>query len=88
MFHQVSLGLIRIVCPFLFQSSIVFLNAKSNNQIFIAHFLSFMLKVILEIFLSRGNFSIIATLEKFRSTPFPQHVSHGGLLEVLGLDWT
>ena len=53
MFHKVSLGLARIVCPFLLRSLIVFFNAKSNNQIFDTHLLSLMLEVILEVFLSR-----------------------------------
>ena len=43
MFHKVSLGLARIVCPFLLRSPIVFFDAKSNNQNFDAHLLSLML---------------------------------------------
>ena len=53
MFHKVSLGLARIVCPFLLKSPIVLFDAKSNNQIFDTHLLSLMLKVILEVFPSR-----------------------------------
>ena len=52
-FHKVSLGLTRIVCPFLLKSLIVLFDAKSNNQIFDTHLLSLMLEVILEVFPSR-----------------------------------
>ena len=50
MFHKVSLGLARIMCPFLLRSPIVFFDVKSNNQIFDAHLLYLMLEVILEVF--------------------------------------
>ena len=50
MFHKVSFGLAGIVCHFLLRSSIVFFDAKDNNQIFNTHFRSLMLKVILEVF--------------------------------------
>ena len=53
MFHKVSLDLVVIVCPLLLRSFIVFFEAKSNNQIFDAHFLSLILKVILEVFPSQ-----------------------------------
>ena len=56
MFHKVSLSLIGIVCHFLLRFSIVFFDAKSNNQIFYAHLLSLMLEVVLEVFLSRRQF--------------------------------
>ena len=50
MFHKVSLGLIGIVCHFLLRFSIVFFDAKSNNQIFDVNFFSLMFEVILEVF--------------------------------------
>ena len=53
MFHKFSLGLSQIVCPFLLRFSIVFLDAKTNNQIFDAHLLSLMLEIIIEVFPSR-----------------------------------
>ena len=52
MFHKVSLGLARIMCPFLRRSPIVFFDAKSNNHIFHAHLLSLMFEVIIKVFSS------------------------------------
>ena len=46
MFKKVSLGLVGIVCPFLLRFSIVFFDAKSNNQIFDAYLISLILEVI------------------------------------------
>ena len=87
MFHKVILGLARIVWQFFFLSSIVFFNAKSNNEIFDTHFPSFMLEVILEIFPSRGSFLNNSCHENFRLTSFPQPISHARSLEALRHDW-
>ena len=56
MFLKVCLDFCCSVGFFLFISLIIFFNTKSNNQIFHAHFLSFMLEVIFEVFPNREQF--------------------------------
>ena len=82
MFHKVSLGLARIMCPFLLSSPIVFFDVKSNNQIFDAHLFYLMLEVILEVF---SNWKQLLN-NSCNLKSFAQDVSHGGLLKVLRLD--